>query len=161
MRQRRAAGRRLELGDEAVPIAAVDRAHELDDLVVRRRVTRSKRNAGEWSGTPSAADSSSFVTVGSTVCMPPTISIPYRFEQLVERVLLEIAGGETGHERLADVERLDRHRLAVGEPQPLRDDDRLRRRDVEDAAEAGAGRDRAELERPAARASSRAGACPR
>ena len=31
------------------------------------RLKRSKRKAGEWSGTPSAADSSSFVTVGSIV----------------------------------------------------------------------------------------------
>ena len=36
------------------------------------------------------------------------------------------------------MQRLDRHRLVVGEPQPLRDDDSLGRRDVEAAAEIGA-----------------------
>ena len=37
---------------------------------------RSNRNAGEWSGTPSASDSSSFVTVGSICWMPAVIVIP-------------------------------------------------------------------------------------
>ena len=51
----------------------------------------------------------------------------------------------------ADVQRLDRHRLAVGEPQPLRDHDRLRRRDVQRATEMRAGhRRRVTDERPAA-----------
>ena len=39
------------------------------------RVVRSKTNAGECSGTPSASDSCSFVTVGSIVWMPPTMSM--------------------------------------------------------------------------------------
>ena len=65
-----------QLGDEPVAVAAVDRADELDDLAAPERVTRSNRNAGECSGTPSASDSSSLVTVGSIVCWPLTIAMP-------------------------------------------------------------------------------------
>ena len=40
------------------------------------------------------------VTVGSTVCVPPTISIAVAvLEQVVERALLEVARGEAGEER--------------------------------------------------------------
>ena len=42
------------------------------------RLVRSKRKAGECSGTPSASDSSTFVTVGSICFTPPAIVIPYR-----------------------------------------------------------------------------------
>ena len=66
----------VQLGHEPVAVAAVDRADELDDLPFSERVVRSNWNAGECSGTPSISDSSSFVTVGSIVWMPPTISIP-------------------------------------------------------------------------------------
>ena len=65
-----------QLGDEPVAVAAVDRAHELDDVPVSERVVRSNWKAGECSGTPRISDSSSFVTVGSIVWMPPTISMP-------------------------------------------------------------------------------------
>ena len=41
-------------------------------------ISSSKSSAGEWSGTPSALDSSSFVTVGSTVWVPPTIATSQR-----------------------------------------------------------------------------------
>ena len=115
------------------------------------RVTRSKSSAGEWSGTPSVADSSSFVTVGSTVCVPPTIVIVVpAHEQVVERVLLQVAGGEARDERRANVQELDRHRIAVGEAKTLDRDDRLGRRDMEDAAEPGTGGDLAQVERAAA-----------
>ena len=101
---------------------------------------RSNTNAGEWSGTPSALDSSSFVTVGSIVCVPPTIDDPVAvLEELVERLLLEIGAVEPGYERLADVERLDRHRLAIGQPKTLDDDDRLGRRDVQEPTQVRAG----------------------
>jgi hypothetical protein len=75
---------------------------------------RSKRNAGEWSGTPSAADSSSFVTVGSIVCVADAIAIAVALRaELVERALR--SRGSTPGRRRRDVERLDRHRDAVGE----------------------------------------------
>ena len=38
---------------------------------------------------------------------------------------LELARLQPGHQLLGDVQRLDRHRLLVGEPEALRDDDRL------------------------------------
>jgi hypothetical protein len=75
-------------------------------------------------------------------------------QEIVERVLVEVAPGQAGHEALGDVERLDRHRLLVGEPESRRDQHRLRRRDVEAAAEVRAGELRVERERP------RAGAHP-
>ena len=49
------------------------------------------------------------------------------------------------------MQELDRHRLAVGEAEALDREHRLGRRDVQDAAEPRAGRDRPELERAAAR----------
>ena len=82
---------------------------------------RSNRNAGEWSGTPERGrlllvrdrrlDRLRAAGDRDAVAVP---------KQLVEGALLEIAPRESGDERLADVQRLDRHRLAVGEPQPLR-----------------------------------------
>ena len=60
-------------------------------------------------------------------------------------------GGQARHERRADVQQLDRHRVAVCEPQSLRRDDRLRRGDMQDATEACAGGNRAKLERAAPR----------
>ena len=103
-------------------------------------MTRSKSSAGEWSGTPSDADSSSFVTVGSTVCVPPTIDDPVAVrEQVVERVLLEICARSARARATRAVQQLDRHRIAVREPQALDREDLLARRDVEDAPEARAG----------------------
>ena len=64
-------------------------------------------------------------------------------------MLLEVAGRDARHERRPDVEELDRHRVAVGEAQALDGDDWLGRRDVEDAAQPGAGGDLAQVERTA------------
>ena len=66
-----------ELGDEPVAVAAVGRARELDDLAGRRSASRARRAAPASAAARRAtADSSSFVTVGSTVCVPPTIAMP-------------------------------------------------------------------------------------
>src|SRR5215203_4662192 len=70
-------------------------------------------------------------------------------QQLVERLLLEILRAQAGDERLADVQRLDRHLLLIGQAKPFCDDDRLGGREVEEAAESGAGGRDAELERAA------------
>ena len=79
------------------------------------------------------------------------MSIPYRSEEeLVERLTLEITGRQAGDEGFADVQRLDRHRLAVGEPQAADDHHRLRRRDVQEASEVRAGGHHAQVERPEA-----------
>src|SRR4051794_36088351 len=72
-----------------------------------------------------------------------------RAEQVVEGLALEVGGAQAGHDRFADMERLDRHRLGVGQPQPLGDHDRLGWGDVQETAEPRAGRDDLEPERPA------------
>ena len=73
-------------------------------------------------------------------------------QQVVEGRAVEVLGGQAGDERLGHVQGLDRHRLVVGQPQPLRDHDPLGGRDVEAAAEIRAGVRHLERERPAPRA---------
>ena len=140
-----------QLGDEPVAVAAVDRADELDDRPLlgagraleleRRRVQRHAEDLGlllvrhRRLDRLDAADDLDPVAVG---------------EQVVERRLVEVLARQPGNEPLRDMERLDRHRLVVREPQPLRDDDPLRRRDVEAAAEVRAGVLELERERLAA-----------
>src|SRR5690349_18707633 len=65
-----------ELGDDPVAVAPVDRDRELADVARRaaRHALEEERRRMERHA--SVADSSSSVTVGSTVCSPPTISIP-------------------------------------------------------------------------------------
>src|SRR5262249_13133893 len=73
-------------------------------------------------------------------------------EQLVERALLEIAGGEAGYLRGADVHGLDRHALTVRQAEPLCDENGLRRRHAQKTTETGSGRHGAEIEGLACRA---------
>src|SRR5581483_7063543 len=63
----------------------------------------------------------------------------------------EVLRREAGDQRGADVQQLDRHRLAVRQTEALYRQHGLRRRHVEDAAEARAGRYGAQVERPARR----------
>ena len=72
-----------------------------------------------------------------------------RLEQRVERPAVEVLRGQPGHELLRNVQRLDRHRVSVRQPQPRHDDDRRRRRYVQELAQPSAGADHAEVERPA------------
>src|SRR6266550_3132464 len=143
---------RREIGDELVTIAAVDRVNELDDLVALRvrHAVEEKRRRVEWD-----AKGRRLLLVGDRRLDrlhaagdhdPEAVA-----QKLVERPLFEIALSQPGHERLADVERLDRHGLVVGEPEALRDDDRLRRRDVEEPPQARARRDDLQRKRPTAR----------
>ena len=70
-------------------------------------------------------------------------------EDLVERLALELGSGQPGHERLTHVERLDRHRLPVGEAEATDDHHRLRRRHMQQPAQVRARRSDTQLERPA------------
>ena len=62
-------------------------------------------------------------------------------QKVVERRAVEVLGGEARDERLRHVQGLDRHRLVVGQPEPLCDDNPLGRRHVQAPAEIGAGVD--------------------
>ena len=142
-----------ELADEPVAVAAVERLDELDDRVrvgVARaleekggRVERHVELVGLLLVRDRRLDRLDAVGDRDAVAL---------LEQLVERRLIEVLRRQPGDQRLADVQRLDRHRRVVGEPQALRDDDPLGGRHLEAAAEPGAcGRHR-QRERPRARA---------
>ena len=131
-----------QVADEAVAVAPVDRMHVLDDLaLVRARGARSKRNAGECSGrrarlirprsSPSARSPDSRRPRRSRTGPPAArrTSAPRRS-----------AAVRPGTRRLRDMEGLHRHRLAVRVAEPSHDDDRLRRRDMQQPAETRAGR---------------------
>src|SRR5919198_1992394 len=128
-----------EVGDDPVAVAAVDRLDELDDLVApvaaealeeeRGRVQRHAERRRlllvrhrRLDGLDPAGDDD---------------AVPVA-QQRVERPGLEVGRREARHERFPHVQRLDRHRLATREPEPFSDDDRLRRRDVQEPAEARA-----------------------
>src|SRR3954447_6174694 len=143
--------RAAELGDDPVAIAPVDRLDVLDrqlsSVAARpleeegRRVERHAEGGGLLLVRHRRLDRLCAARDLDAVAVP---------EELVERAA-EILRLETGDERARQMERLDRHRLAVREPQTLDNQDFLGRRGVEQTAQAGAcelGRHR---ERPASR----------
>ena len=142
-----------ELRHETIPVSPIHRPHVLDDLVgvgarhpFEDECWRVERHAESGRLLFSGDGRLDGLEAGDD--LDPVALV----EQLVERMLLEVAGAEVGDERLSDVEGLDRHRLAIGEPQARRDDDGLGRRDVEDPPQPRAGGNASELERSAGRA---------
>src|SRR5580765_2689918 len=143
---------RAQVGHEPVAVAPVDRVDELHDLAAlgardpleqeRRRVQRDAQRLRLLLVGDRRLD-----RLHAARDHDPVAGA----EQVVKRLALEIGGAQAGNERVADVQRLDRHRLAVGQPEALGDDDRLRRRDVQEAPEPCAGRDDLEPERLAPR----------
>src|ERR1700730_5507869 len=136
---RRSALRAAELGDDPVAVAPVDRLHELDrpvGLVAARPLEKEGRRMER----PPEGGRLLLVrhrrldrlrTAGDLD--PVAVAV-----ELVERAP-EILGLEAGDERLRQVERLDRHRLAVGGAQTLDYQDFLGRGDMEEPAETGSG----------------------
>ena len=106
-----------ELGDETVPISAVHRADVLDDLVAlgSRDALEDERGGVERHTERRRLVLSGHGGLDGLQARDDLDPVPV-LEQLVKRMLLQIAGAEIGHERLADMQRLDRHRLAIGEP---------------------------------------------
>src|SRR5579862_5185872 len=143
---------RPELGDEPVAVAAVRGARVLDHVAgggagdaleeQRRRVERD-------------AERLRLLFIGDgrldRLRAADDLDAVAAREQVVERVLLQVRRREPRDERLPRVQELDRHRLAVGEPEALDNDDCLRRGDVQDPPQPRPGRDDAQLERPACR----------
>src|SRR4051812_15813315 len=133
---------RTQLGHEPVPIAAIDRPHELHHLPSlalgypleeeRGRVQGHAENLrlffarDRWLDRLDARRDDD----------PEALA-----QQLVERVPFEVLALELGHDPLGDVEKLDGHRLVVGEPEPPDRPHRLGGRDPQPLAELGAGAD--------------------
>src|SRR5215217_1112407 len=144
---------RAEVRHEAVAIAAVDRAHKLDGDAVLVATEALEHEGGRVEG---HSERRRFLLVRhrrlDRLDAARDRDAVALAEQLVERAPFEVRAGEVGDDRLGHVQRLDRHRLAVGKADALSDHDPLRGRDVEEAAEARARRDDLERERPAARA---------
>jgi hypothetical protein len=132
-----------ELGHEPVAVAAVDRADELGDLPVRGAARALELEGGR---VERHAERRRLLLVRhrrlDRLDAARELDAVRLGEQLVEGAGVEIRRRQAGDERLRDVQRLDRHRHVVGEPEPRRDHDRLRRGDVQRTAEVRAGHDR-------------------
>src|SRR4051812_22721152 len=97
-----------ELGHDPVAVAAVDRDRELDDLAARAAGDALEEERG---GVERHAECLRLLLVGDgrlhrLLATDDLEPVPAR-EKLVERVLLEVDGGEAGEERFAYVQQLD------------------------------------------------------
>ena len=138
-----------QLADEPVPVAAVERLDEFDDRVGVRVAGALEEKGG---GVKRYVELSRLLLVRDrrldrldAVGDRDAVAL---LEQLVERGLVEILRRQARDQRLADVQRLDRHRRLVGEPQALRDHDPLGGRDLQTAAEPRAGGGHRQRQRP-------------
>src|SRR6476659_1482986 len=121
-----------ERRDEPVPVSPVDRFDELDDLAFLRMrdalEAKRRRVQGDAEGSRLVLVRDRRLDRLLAADDDDPVAVP---QQLVEGPLLEVACREPGHMRGADVHRLDRHALAIREPEAFGDEHGLRGRDVE------------------------------
>ena len=129
-----------EGGDEPIPVTSVDRLHELDDLAGVRLGDPLEAKCGRMERN---AERGRLVLVGHrrldglrSADDDDAVAIA---QELVERLLLQIPGGQSRNVGFPHVHRLDGHALPVRQTKPTGDDDGLGRRDVQQAPEPRAG----------------------
>src|SRR4051794_24749683 len=149
---------RTQLGHEPVPIAAIDRPHELHHLP---SLALGRPLEQEGGGVERHAENLRLLLARDRRLDrldarrdddPEALA-----QQLVERVSFEVLALELGDDPLGYVEKLDGHRLVVGEPEPPDRPHLLGGGDPQPLAELGAGADGLERQDAAARAHAAAG----
>src|SRR5919201_4652733 len=141
-----------QLGDQLIPVTAIDRANVLD---VPARLRYSGPLEQKRRRVQRDAEQCRFVFVGDgrldglrARCDDDLVAL---FQELVEGAIFEVGLRKSGHQRFRDMEHLERHRLSVGEPEPLDADHPILRRNLQPAGETGAGADHRQIEGPAGR----------
>src|SRR5919201_1671139 len=109
-----------QLGDQLIPVTAIDRANVLD---VPARLRYSGPLEQKRRRVQRDAEQCRFVFVGDgrldglrARCDDDLVAL---FQELVEGAIFEVGLRKSGHQRFRDMEHLERHRLSVGEPEPL------------------------------------------
>ena len=107
------------------------------------REVRTKRSAGAPGSTPSKAASSGPSTTGATDCVPDRNPAPEpdRQDVVVGRGALEVLPAQARHPDGRDVQRLQRHRLAVREPDAAHPEHGLAAGHLQPRGEVGVGHD--------------------
>ena len=125
-------------GESCLSLSEIARREKLPHAYLEQLVGDLRR-AGLVNATRGQAGGYSLARSASDIAMTDAV-------RALEGPLLEIVRRETGDVRCTNVHRLDRHALAVGEPKPIGNQNRLGRGYMEKTPEARAGRDDPKVE---------------